>query len=93
MGMQQLEATVLGRVQGVSFRHYTGLQANRLGLTGYVKNQRNGSVYVIAEGETAVLEQFLAYLHDGSPMARVDAVNSRWLPATGQYKQFQVRWF
>jgi acylphosphatase len=91
--MKRLEATVYGRVQGVNFRHYTRQEANRLHVTGWVANQSDGSVYVAAEGSDEALNKLLAFLHRGSPSARVDKVTTTWLEATGEFTSFSVRWF
>lgn len=67
-------ATVTGRVQGVSFRYYTELQANRLGLVGWVRNQEDGSVHLEAQGPEDDVEALLRWLRTGSPAAVVDRV-------------------
>jgi len=90
---KQLQAIVTGRVQGVSFRYYTRQQAEQLGLVGFVRNQRDGSVFVEAEGSETDLEKLLRFLHQGSPQARVTEVKTSWQPASEKYKRFQVRWF
>ena len=61
--IKQLEAIVYGRVQGVSFRYYTRLEAQRLGVTGWVANQRNGTVRVVAQGQEAAVSAFIEFLH------------------------------
>jgi acylphosphatase len=91
--MKRLEATVYGRVQGVSFRHYTQLKANELQLTGWVANQPDGTVYVVAEGPAEQLDQFFHWLHRGSPSARVERVTPNWLDATKEFNRFSIRWF
>jgi acylphosphatase len=88
---EQLHAVVRGAVQGVYFRAATHTEAQRLGLTGWVRNQRDGAVEVTAEGPRAVLEQLLAYLHHGPPAARVTEVQPAWLPALGAFRRFEVR--
>jgi len=67
-------ATVTGRVQGVSFRYHTVRQAERLGLTGWVRNQEDGSVRLEAQGPQEAVEELLAWLQHGPPAARVDGV-------------------
>ena len=89
--LARLEATVHGLVQGVYFRQYTWQQARRLGLVGWVANQPDSTVRVVAEGSEAALQQLLAYLHRGSPAARVERVDSAWPAATGSFVVFQVR--
>lgn len=91
-GDKRLEATVHGRVQGVNFRYYTEREARRLNLVGWVANQSDGSVHVVAEGLLPNLEQFLTFLWHGSPMANVSDVDVAWGAAVGDYKRFTVRW-
>jgi acylphosphatase len=88
---ERLEAIVSGRVQGVSFRAYTMQEALRLGLVGWVANLLDGRVQVVAEGNRAVLEAFVAFLWQASPAARVDAVDVSWSSATGKFTDFRVR--
>ncbi|HMN27621.1 MAG TPA: acylphosphatase [Caldilineaceae bacterium] len=90
--MKRLAATVHGIVQGVSFREYTRREATRLGLTGWVANEFDGTVIVVAEGAEATLNSLLRWLHRGSPSARVDQVDASWLPATGEFYGFDIRW-
>lgn len=91
MSEQQLQATVYGRVQGVSFRFYTQREATRLGLVGWVANQRDGTVRVVAEGPEDAIGQLVVFLHHGPSAARVDDVDVEYTAATGQFKQFQIR--
>ena len=74
---QQLRAVVHGRVQGVGFRDATQHRAVELGLTGWVRNQSDGTVETLAEGERDVLERFLAFLQRGPNAAHVTRVESR----------------
>lgn len=68
-------AWVHGLVQGVGFRYSTQREALKLGLTGYAKNLDDGSVEVLACGETEKVEQLIAWLKAGGPRsARVDKV-------------------
>lgn len=88
----RLEATVYGLVQGVYFRQYTRQEANRLELVGWVANQPDGTVRVVAEGEEPVLGQLLGFLHEGPPSARVDHVEISWTTATAEFIDFRVRY-
>jgi len=90
--MKRLEATVYGRVQGVSFRYYTKREAERLNLVGWVANQRDGAVCVVAEGPEEVLLEFETFLHRASPAAYVSKVESRWFAPSGEFFRFEVRW-
>ncbi|MCB9418783.1 MAG: acylphosphatase [Ardenticatenaceae bacterium] len=91
--MKRLDAMVYGRVQGVSFRYYTQQKANELNLTGWVANQPDRSVHVVAEGPTEQLEQMLKWLWQGSPAALVENVSTNWQEATGEFNRFSIRWF
>ena len=88
---KRLNATVIGRVQGVSFRYYVVELAESLNLHGWVRNKWNGSVEVTAEGTYSNLETLLQAVREGPPMARVDDVCFEWLPYTGEFIDFQVR--
>jgi acylphosphatase len=87
----RLQATVRGRVQGVGFRHFTISRAGELGLVGYVKNNWNSTVEVVAEGDRESLEILLQHLHAGPRAATVNRVDSVWLPATGEFHVFGPR--
>ncbi|NPA31554.1 MAG: acylphosphatase [Chloroflexi bacterium] len=89
--MERLEARIEGRVQGVGFRHFVWQQARALGLTGWVRNRRDGSVEVVAEGPRERLDVLLAALYEGPPSAWVRSVEARWAPARGEFAEFTVR--
>ncbi len=82
--------TVNGRVQGVGFRHYTKLKARELGVRGYVQNLADGTVEVWAEGATTAVEELVAWLAHGPPMAHVDETRVHETRPTGAEK-FEVR--
>ncbi|MGI8403347.1 MAG: acylphosphatase [Thermomicrobiales bacterium] len=73
------------RVQGVSFRAYAKREALRLGLTGTVSNQPDGSVEIIAEGDKPALSAFRAWCEVGSPHAKVSAVEVTPAPVSGRH--------
>jgi acylphosphatase len=89
----RMRAIVKGIVQGVGFRYFTVYQAQRIGgITGYVRNLRNGSVEVVAEGEREKLEQLLAQLRKGPIGAHVTGVDVFWENPTGEFTNFGIRW-
>ena len=65
---------VSGRVQGVGFRYFAQDAARREGLHGYVTNQDDGTVEVMAEGEAEALERFERKLRQGPSRSRVENV-------------------
>ncbi|MBX2983266.1 MAG: acylphosphatase [Flavobacteriales bacterium] len=75
-----LRVRVTGRVQGVWYRKSALQEAERLGLTGTVKNLPDGSVCIHAQGERTPLDEFLAWCAKGPPKARVAKVVVEELP-------------
>ena len=72
---KHLNIVVIGRVQGVWFRKSTRDKAVELGLTGIVRNQPDGSVYIEAEGFDQALNALVDWCWSGSEFSRVDAVS------------------
>ena len=82
---------VRGRVQGVYFRDFARIHAQRLGLVGWVRNLPDGTtVEVLAEGARPALEQLLACLREGPPHAHVARVDVEWSTALGESDSFRV---
>lgn len=88
---ERLSARITGRVQGVGFRNFTQRQARQRSLTGWVRNESDGSVRLEAEGPRAALEELLEAVHDGPRMARVDEVDADWSEASDEFEVFRVR--
>ena len=65
---------VRGRVQGVGFRYFTQAAAARAGLSGWVRNNPDGTVEIAAAGEVDALERLEQQVRHGPPGARVDQV-------------------
>ncbi|MCJ2376641.1 acylphosphatase [Vibrio sp. ZSDZ34] len=66
---------IRGMVQGVGFRYHTCHEALKLGLTGYAMNLNDGSVEVIACGESAHILKLYEWLKTGPRTSRVDTVS------------------
>ena len=88
---RQLHAIVSGRVQGVGFRYYTQTKASELGLTGWVRNQYDGTVEVTAEGAKSQLVELLTLLRQGTYPSRVIDVQIEWRAPTNNFEDFRVR--
>ena len=73
--MKHLAITVTGKVQGVFFRASAKEMADRSGLKGFVRNEKDGSVYIEAEGDDESLRKFIDWCHEGPPHARVSEVS------------------
>lgn len=87
----RVSARITGRVQGVGFRNFTRTRARRLGVTGWVRNERDGSVRLEAEGAREALESLVDAVHQGPRMARVEHVEVDWSDATDEFDTFRVR--
>jgi len=87
---RQLHANIHGRVQGVSFRYYTVLRADELGVYGWGRNLPDGTVEVVAEGMREQLAQLAEFLQAGPSGARVVRVDMEWRQATGQFTDFTI---
>lgn len=87
---ERFEARVEGRVQGVCFRYYTRQRAQELGLTGWVRNEPDGSVKVLAEGSRPQLNELVAFLHRGPDGAKVTNVSLEWHSSSGDLGSFRV---
>lgn len=82
---------IRGRVQGVYFRASTVEQAQRLGITGWVRNCLDGSVEVVAEGEKAELEKLISWCRKGPSGALVKKVQTEWEASKQEFYNFSVK--
>lgn len=90
MKISYLKAAVSGVVQGVGYRYYVLREANRLGVTGYVKNLPNGEVEVFAEAEQPMLQIFLNNLRIGPAFSQVENVEVEWGESESKYTAFKI---
>ena len=88
---QRLEALVRGRVQGVGFRWFVVREAERLGLQGWVANEADGSVRVVAEGGRSDLDHLAERLSVGPSGAHVVDVSLHWSSPLRADRGFTVR--
>jgi acylphosphatase len=65
---------ISGRVQGVGFRYFTYKKAQEYGITGWVKNCKDGSVEVLIAGEGPSIEKMMIAIRNGPSMAHVDRI-------------------
>ncbi len=78
--IKNYQIQVVGKVHGVWFRKYTCDEAIKLSIVGFVRNEKDGSVYVEAEGMESDLNLLLSFLKKGSPMSKVVSVNYKVAP-------------
>ena len=74
MKMKHIKIKITGKVQGVFFRVSTKAVANQIGVKGLVKNEKDGSVYVEAEGDETTLSMFLEWCNEGPDKSIVENV-------------------
>lgn len=74
---------VTGRVQGVFYRASAAERAERLGLSGWVRNRHDGSVELEAQGAEEAVRELVRWCHVGPPAAEVASVEVAWIEPTG----------
>jgi acylphosphatase len=87
---KSLSITIRGHVQGVGFRYHARAKAMELLLTGFVRNQPDGTVFIEVVGEDLVVDEFVAWCRQGPRWARVDSVDIQSVE-TRNYAEFTVK--
>lgn len=80
-----------GLVQGVGFRYFVLRHASELELKGYVKNQMDGTVLTVVEGEKSNIERLFKHLKTGPMHANVRESKICWCSFVGEFSNFEVR--
>lgn len=88
--MKNLRIRIYGRVQGVGFRYETRDEARRLGLTGFARNEPDGSVYIEAEGKERKLNAFLELCKRGPTSALIEKIEYDFRDETKNFSDFRV---
>lgn len=88
--MQYVQIIVEGKVQGVFFRKHTQQVAVKLGLNGFVRNSRDGSVYIEACGQEENIKQFIEWCNHGPERAEVSTVKVEKIEPQ-KYIHFEIR--
>ncbi len=88
---KRVEIKVTGSVQGVFFRTGVKVEAERFGLTGWARNEPDGSVRIMAEGEEENLQKLVEWCRKGTEYSHVDKVEVEWGEAKGEFYIFEVR--
>ncbi len=83
---------VEGRVQGVAYRWFGRRSANKIGVSGWIRNCADGAVEGEAFGEPARIEAFLERLRTGPPRARVERLVSSPVPQRPSGGEFEIRY-
>jgi acylphosphatase len=83
---------VSGRVQGVFFRSETKDEAEKHGVSGWVRNLSGGKVEAVFEGEQGNVGELIEFCKRGPPGARVTDVDVTWESYTGEFRYFEIRY-
>jgi acylphosphatase len=82
---------IRGRVQGVFFRSETKDEAEKLGVSGWVRNTSDGKVEAVFEGEQENVQELIEFCKQGPPGARVTGIDVTWENYTGEFRDFEIR--
>jgi len=77
-------------VQGVGFRYFCFEKACELGINGYAKNLYNGDVEILAEGEDALLKEFVKAVNIGPRFSDVNSVKVDEINFENRYNSFRI---
>ncbi len=88
--MISIEIIVRGKVQGVWFRKYTQEYAMEHGLTGWVKNEQNGTVRIVAVGNSTSIDAFVKWCWKGSPKSHVESVDFSEIEDSDLHDSFEI---
>jgi acylphosphatase len=87
----RLRIIVSGRVQGVTYRNFAMVEAEKLGINGFARNLRDGTVEIIAEGEEKALAAYKKQLWRGPTMAFVEKVEATATDNSEESEGFDIR--
>lgn len=88
---KQINLKIYGKVQGVFFRDSSRAEAKELNLSGWAKNQADGTVEITAEGDDKDLIKFIEWCKYGPDHAEVEKVDIKWTKPTGEFDDFVVK--
>jgi acylphosphatase len=88
--MKRVSILVSGKVQGVFYRASTEEKAKEIGLTGFVRNEPDGKVYIEAQGKQEQLDELVKWCKRGPERARVDEITTAELPLIQTETSFRV---
>lgn len=89
---RRLKVDFYGRVQGVGFRFTVVNLSSTFPVTGFVRNEWDGSVHLEAEGAEGDLQDFLRAIQASLLSRYIHDIQTRWSMATGEYRSFSVRY-
>ncbi len=91
MDKKRVHIIVLGKVQGVFFRASTKDKADGLGLSGFVRNNSDGTVEIVAEGDEIQLHKLVDWCHIGPDRSIVSSVQIDWQQYAAEFQEFNIQ--
>lgn len=89
----RVTARLIGDVQGVGLRWATRQEGRTLGVTGFVRNEPDGSVLIVAEGDRTELSRLLEWLEANRSQGVIRDVDLEWGNALGDYSEFEITYY
>lgn len=80
-----------GDVQGVSYRYFARDIAKKMGVKGWMRNESDGSISAVVEGDDERVENFVNWCKQGSPMSTVEKVDITESKYSGLFKDFEIK--
>lgn len=88
--MTRAHVIIKGRVQGVCYRAFTQEVATKLGLTGWVRNKRDGTVEAVFDGERQKIEEAIKLCWEGPSLAHVTDIEIDWHEIDKEHTDFRI---
>jgi acylphosphatase len=96
--MSQARVMISGIVQGVGYRYFVRSNAEKLGLTGWVRNTSNGNVEAVFQSSASSdqeaqeqIEEMLAICRQGPMLSEVRDIEVEWEEAEGEFTDFEIK--
>ena len=90
--LKRYQVILEGMVQGVGMRYFCTLQAEKMHLTGSVKNLANGMVEIFVQGEERAIDNFLIQIQTGNRFSKVEDIKIKSIPVVPGEKHFVYVW-
>lgn len=79
-------------MQGVWYRESTKRKADELRVTGWVRNEEDGTVSALAQGRDSKVDELVDWCHTGPELAQVTKVEVKEIDEQKDYDSFEVEW-
>lgn len=88
--MQQAHVFISGTVQGVGFRYFVRSNAQKLGLTGWVRNTEDGGVEAVMQGDKEKIEEMIGLCRKGPMLSEVEHIGFEWEEEEEKFDDFRI---